>query len=263
MAKLLGKGGMNSTPGTPPAMVDTPAPQEQEQVQAPTPQEEKPEPVKDVPVVATETNSSDQQLGELSRAGENSTADPALVAQDPNDSGGWSYGLYQFSSSSGVVQDFVSWLQKKPAPYDEYGNQLAQSGRPTCDESFADKWRELGVIDPGGFGNLQDEYATSLYFDEGANRLISCYGFNPRDHSIALQQVLFSNCVQHGTYWGSEIIHLAIEATGEEYPSDKDIIYYVYEIKLTDMSWSSGAPNDRPGLFARWNRERDMAISRL
>ena len=49
------------------------------------------------------------RLGELSGKYE-SNSNPAIVARSAGDAGGWSYGLYQFSSEAGSVQDFVEWL---------------------------------------------------------------------------------------------------------------------------------------------------------
>jgi hypothetical protein len=80
-----------------------------------------------------------------------------------------------------------------------------------------------------------------------------------------LQQVLFSNCVQHGSYYGAEVFGDAakLAASNLNEMSEYDIIYNIYEVKLTDMSWSSGSPELRPGLFSRWHREREDALSLL
>lgn len=204
------------------------------------------------------------RLGSLSAKYE-SSGNAATVAQTEGDAGGWSYGIYQFASGPGVVQKFVEWLQQQPEPYTEYGNQLAAAGNPTCDQSFADKWAEIGTADEEGFGDLQDQYTQSIYFDSGADNLMGNYGFDISPRSVALKQVLFSNCVQHGSYYGAEVFRDAADLAGQnlEDMSDHDIIYNIYELKLTDMSWSSGSPNLRPGLFRRWNDERDDALAML
>jgi len=204
------------------------------------------------------------RLGTLSAKYE-SSGDAASVSQSSGDGGGWSYGIYQFASAKGVVQSFVQWLQQQPAPYAEYGNQLANAGDPTCDQSFADKWAEIGNADPNGFGDLQDAYTSEGYYNTGASILLNKYNFDIGAHSNALQQVLFSNCVQHGTYYGAEVFQDAANLVGQDLNSmsDHDIIYNIYEVKLTDMSWSSGSPDERPGLFARWNNERQDALEML
>lgn len=204
------------------------------------------------------------RLGTLSAKYE-SNGDPAAVSQTSQDAGGWSYGIYQLASNAGKVQNFVNWLCRQEAPYDEYGRQLAKAGNPHSDQSFVDKWREIGMIDREGFAGLQDEYVKPDYYDAGAERLLSWYGFTINERSNAVQQVLFSNCIQHGSYYGAEVFGDAANLAGKELKdmTDYDIIYHIYELKLTDMSWSSGSPSLRPGLFSRWQRERTDALSLL
>lgn len=203
-------------------------------------------------------------LGSLSAKYE-SDGNPASVAQDSGDAGGWSYGLYQFASAMGVVQDFIVWLQKQPQPADDYGRQLAAAGDPTCDPSFVQSWRQIATAAPDNFGQLQDDYARTLYFDPGARNLLSWYNFDINSRSNALQQVLFANCVQHGPRYGSEVFGDAASLTGRQLAAldDKDIIYNIYEVKLTDPAWSSGSPDDRQALYARWESERTEALALL
>jgi hypothetical protein len=204
------------------------------------------------------------RIGELSAKYE-SGDDPAAVSQDSNDSGSWSYGIYQFSSAAGTVQNFVSYLEQREEPWKNYGDVLAAAGDPTCDQSFVDKWQELGTIDSEGFAQLQDDYVKPEYYDPGAQILLDKYGFDISGHSDALKAVLWSNCVQHGPTYGAEVFQDAANYVGEDINamSDHDLIYYIYEVKLTDPSWSSGSPADRPGLFARWRSEREDALAML
>lgn len=205
-----------------------------------------------------------ERLGSLSAKYE-SNGNPAAVSQSTGDGGGWSYGIYQFASGVGKVQDFVDWLCQHAAPYDEYGRQLAATGNPCCDQSFVEKWQDIGNIDSEGFGALQDEYVKPQYYDSGATNLLHWYDFHIEEHSNALQQVLFSNCIQHGSYYGAEVFGDAAELAGKkiEGMSDAELIHFIYEVKLTDLSWSSGSPELRPGLFSRWNRERQDALDLL
>lgn len=205
-----------------------------------------------------------ERLGSLSAKYE-SNGDPAAVSQSDGDGGGWSYGIYQFSSAAGKVQDFVAWLCSYQPPYDEYGRQLAAAGDPCNSQSFIEKWQEIGNVDADGFGALQDEYVKPQYYDAGADNLQTWYTFDISQHSNALKQVLFSNCIQHGSYYGAEVFGDAAKLKGDDLNSmsDADIIYYIYEVKLTDMSWSSGSPELRPGLFSRWHNEREDALQLL
>lgn len=77
--------------------------------------------------------------------------------------------------------------------------------------------------------------------------------------------MLFSNCVQHGSYYGAEVFGDAAKLVNSDLQemADYHIIYNIYEVKLTDMSWSSGSPDLRPGLFNRWQNERADALNLL
>ncbi|WP_019553640.1 VgrG-related protein [Propionispira raffinosivorans] len=202
-----------------------------------------------------------ERLGALSAKYE-SNNNPARVSQSNGDGGGWSYGIYQFASAAGVVQNFIHWLCQHEVPYDEYGRQLASAGDPSSDQSFVDKWEDIGNTDADGFAMLQDEYVKPQYYDAGAEKLIEWYNFDISQHSNALQQVLFSNCIQHGTYYGAQVFGDAAKFVEKDLNSmnEADIINFIYEVKLTDMSWSSGSPQLRPGLFARWKNEREDAL---
>jgi hypothetical protein len=204
------------------------------------------------------------RIGELSAKYE-SNGDPAAVSQSDGDAGGWSYGIYQFASAVGKIQEFVEWLCRQSAPYDGYGRQLASAGDPICDQSFVDKWQEIGNADPEGFAQLQDDFVKPQYFDAGAQILLDEYGFDISGHSDALKAVLWSNCVQHGPVYGAEVFKDAADLAGQNISmmSDRSLIYNIYEVKLTDMSWSSGSPELRPGLFNRWRNEREDALAIL
>ena len=131
--------------------------------------------------------------------------------------------------------------------------------------NVADKWVEIGNVDPQGFAQLQDDYVKPQYFDSAAQRLLDKYGFDISGHSDALKSVLWSNSVQHGPMYGAEVFQDAADLVGQDITtmSDHDLIYYIYEVKLTDPSWSAGSPADRPGLFSRWQQEREDALAML
>lgn len=203
-------------------------------------------------------------LGDLSGKYE-SGGNPACVSQESNHSGDWRYGIFQFSSASGVVQHFVQWLQRRPAPYCEYANQLAQAGDRAQEQGFVKKWLEISSADPVGFGKEQNDYAKLMYFDRGADHLLANYYFDILQCSEALQQVLFANCVQHGSFYGAEVFREAADLAGQYLCSmtERDIIHYIYEVKLTDVSWSSGKSVDRQQLLRRWQDERNDALIML
>lgn len=205
-------------------------------------------------------------LGYLSILGEvGPNADPGTVSQNPNDAGGWSYGIYQLSSKPGSVQAFVAWLQQLPQPWKNYGDVLAAAGDPRSDASFVTAWRSIATVDPGHFGQLQDDYVAERYFAPAADILRASYGFDIVPRSLPLKQVLFSNAVQHGPRYGAAAFKEGADSVGRSLAgmTDADIIQALYDNKIADPAWSSGSPACRPGLFARWGRERDTALALL
>jgi hypothetical protein len=205
-------------------------------------------------------------LGYLSILGEvGPNADPGTVSQTSGDAGGWSYGLYQLASNPGVVQSFVVWLQQLPQPWKNYGDVLAAAGDPRWDASFVTAWQSIAMVDPGHFGQLQDEYAAERYFTPAAAILLDSYGLDIGQRSLPLKQVLFANAVQHGPRYGAVAFKEGADSVGKSLDdmADADIIKALYDNKITDPAWSSGSPACRPGLFARWGRERDTALELL
>lgn len=203
-------------------------------------------------------------LGQLSEHYE-SRGDPACVSSGVGDAGGRSYGKYQFSSALGVVTNFVNWLCGYPVPeLANYGVVLKAAGAVNS-PGFIAKWQEIGRIDPGHFGELQRQYTQLQYYDKAAANLLNWYGFDIAGRSLALRNVLWSNAVQHGAYYGAQIFRdaalLAKKVLLEM--SDADLIWNIYEVKLTDPSWSSGSPSLRDNLRNRWRSERNNALSML
>lgn len=202
-------------------------------------------------------------LGDLSSKYE-SNGNPATVSGGEGDAGGVSYGCYQFASNMGVPQKFVQWCCSYPdEALANYGKVLSQY--QVNSEEFIDTWETIGNTDPYGFFRLQHEYTKECYYDSGVQELKNRYGFDIEQRSDALKDVLWSACVQFGSYYGAINFGEAADLFGSNLDSmdDKDIIYYIYEKRLIDESYSSGSPSLRPGLFARWRSEREDALGML
>lgn len=204
-----------------------------------------------------------RQLGELSAKYE-SCGDPAAVSCSAGDAGGVSYGLYQFATNCGVPQAFVEWLQTQPEPWANYGRALASSGQPG-EIGFSQCWKDIGETDPGGFGQLQHDYVKAVYYDSAAQMLRDQLGFEIEARSEALKQVLWSRAVQYSAHWMPELFQNAADMAAQSLDDidDEELIANIYEVNLTDPSWTSGSPSLRPGLFNRFRNEREEALAML
>ena len=239
--------------------------------------------IKEVEIEVPASNNVDiEKVAILARKYE-SNGDPACVANNPGDLGGVSYGLYQFASNVGVVDHFVKWLCNYP------DNALANYGRVLAkykvnSQGFIDQWKELGTIDAGNFGKLQDEYIKIQYYDTAANRLLKEY-FDLNKHTDALKAVVLSRSVQNGPGGCVKLFKIAADKRGQPNLSyvdnsyfDGDIINAIYDFLIVecDLSkpdsqgiWRSpddfchGSKSIIYALRSRFIRERSDALSIL
>lgn len=198
-------------------------------------------------------------LGELSAKYE-SNGDMATISTGEGDKGGRSYGCYQFSSTMGVVDSFVQYLGEN---YPEYYERLSKYEVGT--NEFDAAWLYLALNEHDGFFEAAHNYTKSVYYDAASRNLLEKLNINLEEHSNALKNVVWSAAVQFSAGWIVELFEDAAKLAGKyvEEMLDSDWIYWTYAVRLTDLSWSSGSPSLRPGLFNRWNRERDEALEML
>lgn len=81
-------------------------------------------------------------LGILSAKHE-SNGHPGTISHGIGDSGGVSYGAYQFSSTIGIPVNFVEWLKDKNMDfYIRLKQALAKDGNK-CGENFNSTWSDI------------------------------------------------------------------------------------------------------------------------
>ena len=215
-------------------------------------------------------------LGKLSAQYE-SDGNPAEVSTGVGDAGGISYGKYQLASNVGSVDDFLEWGECQTGFYKDYTDALLASGEINSD-GFIAKWREIGSVDPTGFGKMQDDYFMYAYYGRAAELLESNY-FHMDNHSDALKEVVFSRAVQYGI--GSkerntgvigiffDALDMMAERLGLDLPNlsyidalrfDYDLIACIYDVCMT-TEWNSGAL--RESLNNRFVNEKAQALDML
>lgn len=176
---------------------------------------------------------------------------PATISTGKGDSGGVSYGTYQLATNTGSVANFVAWLVMRSDFGRDYG--IALSHYQPGSREFSAEWLALAETDPDGFGGLQDEFVTPRYYDAAAS-VAQERGIDTDTMPDALKAVLFSNAIQHGPQNAGELLADCYD------PDPAEWIRKIYDTKINDPDWSSGAPDLRPGLFARWESEKQDAI---
>lgn len=212
-----------------------------------------------------------------------SSGDPGAVSSGRGDIGGISYGLYQFASNVGVVDTFVDWLRSYPDDaLANYGRVLAK--HKVNSEGFINQWKELGRLDPGNFGRLQDEYIKKQYYDTAAQRLKK-ENFDIEKHTNALRSVLLSRSIQNGPGGCVKLFKIACERLGHPNLSyiddsyfDKDIISAIYDFLIEECDsavmkndgyyhstydFCHGGKNVINGLRNRFVHEKEDALNLL
>lgn len=173
-----------------------------------------------------------------------SNGDPACVSSGEGDLGGISYGLYQLASNVGSVDEFLAWLCDYPVPeLANYGKVL--SSLKVNSEAFIQQWKDIGTIDPGNFGMLQDAYIMERYYGQ-ASRLLCRENFCADKHTIAMRATILSRAVQNGASGCVEVFKATCERMG--YPNlsyvddpyfDNELIAAVYDLLIAECDSAS------------------------
>ncbi len=168
-------------------------------------------------------------LGSLSAKYE-SNGNPASISAG-NDTGGASYGAYQFSSYYGVPLEFAKWC-KSSGEGVLTGQRLIDAHKldgDTYGENFKSTWKAIAAEDAQGFLVLQHNYTKASYYDVMVSKLESqVNGFDIDDYTIAFKNVVWSRAVQQGA--NSDVIVKAFENLGGFKKQNEDVlIRAVYE----------------------------------
>ena len=205
-------------------------------------------------------------LGDLSKKYE-SNGEPGTISSGYGDAGGKSYGMYQFSSTMGVVDNYVKWLRDNGY---WFGDELAKY---TVGSSyFDDAWRFLANSDNrGDFERSQHDYAKIIYYDRACSILADA-GYHIEKHSKTMKDVVWSRAIQYGPYQIVEMFDDACTSVlggkfNLSYVDDKSfderMIKAVYLDVCSTPGWTNGSPSLREGLYARFRNECADALNML
>ena len=205
-------------------------------------------------------------LGDLSKKYE-SNGEPGTISSGYGDAGGKSYGMYQFSSTMGVVDNYVKWLRDNGYWFVE---ELAKY---TVGSSyFDDAWKYLANSgNRHDFEKSQHDFTKALYYDKACN-LLADSGYHVNKHSRAMKDVVWSRAVQYGPY---QIVDMFDEACTlvlggkfnlsyvDDKSFDKSMIEAIYLEVCSTPGWTNGSPSLREGLYARFRNECADALNML
>ena len=174
------------------------------------------------------TDSEEFLLGSLSAKYE-SNGKPETIS-DGKDTGGVSYGAYQFSSVYGVPMEFVNWCITSGEGA-ETGERLLLAYRAdgnTYGESFNAEWKRIAAENATAFLILQHNFTKAKFYDVMVAKLeAKVHGFKADNYTVALKNVIWSRAVQQGV--NSDVIFKAIENIGGfRYQAEDILIKAIY-----------------------------------
>jgi hypothetical protein len=191
------------------------------------------------------------KLGAVSAKYEAGGWNPGAVSSGKGDYGGVSYGMPQFSTTTGSAKSFVNWL-KKSNP--DMGNAFGNYSPGTAE--FGDAWKNVASRYGDAFGNIQNQYVYDNMVMPFVQRAKEKTGVD-LNATPALRELAFSTAIQFGgagTY-----------ALGNINPdmSEKDIINAVYNNKINniDTYFRSSGKDVRNGVRNRFVNERNDLLA--
>jgi LysM repeat protein len=205
-------------------------------------------------------------LGKLSEKFETGGRGCGTVSGGQGDRGGVSYGTYQMSSKpkGGTV---TIYIKETDFPFKTNFANLVP-GTP----QFTAAWKQLAAAQRDAFQASQHDFIKRTHFDQLAAKVKARDGLDVTTRSHALQDVMWSTAVQHGSGGGAAIVHTAIGTLGGLSQSDPDydrrLIIAVYAERgrtrngvLVHFSGNSQAV--QKGVANRFKAEQSAALKML
>ncbi|MDR3569265.1 MAG: hypothetical protein P4L43_14650 [Syntrophobacteraceae bacterium] len=206
-------------------------------------------------------SSRGQEIGALSARFESGGLGPGVVGYDPT--GGTSYGIYQISSRAGTMKLFIDYLSKS-AP--DIAQKLQAAGPANTGGRSGEMprvWKQLGADDPVRFQKLQTNFIQQTLYLPTVQQISEKTGLDISKAPKALQEVLWSTAVQHGSKGAADIFTKAIasvQSNSDQFGVAK-LIDTVYGIRAT--RFSSSGPGIRAAVKTRFREEGKIALSML
>ncbi len=197
--------------------------------------------------------SSGKGRGFISAKYETGGYDGGLVSNGSGDYGGVSYGIPQFSTTTGSANSFVKWLK---ASYPEMGNYFGSASAGSQD--FNNAWKQVYQKYGNQFSKAQTDYAYSQFVQPLVNLARQKTGID-YTRSNALMELIYSTAIQFGG--GS----LGLKALGNVNSgmSDRDIVNASYDTKIANYQnfFKSSSPDVQESVRNRFKNERNDVLA--
>lgn len=196
------------------------------------------------------TFSANDEVGVLSEKYETGGRGVGTISSGKDDPGGISYGPWQLSSKKETLS---AYLESEEAG--QYGRQFR--GLKINSPEFQRRWKEVSEADPGGFAKSQHDFLLR----QNVNPVMSYAASKGIDTSSkTIQNVLWSQAIQHGLRGNKEIIDLAVKkGNPKDVPSMIDALYSARSTYVAKLS--SLRANVKESLLNRYRSEGSDALA--
>lgn len=130
-------------------------------------------------------------------------------------------------------------------------------------QGFDSAWKAIAGTNPAKFQQLQHGFIKQSHYDPAANRIKSSLGFDVSKYSPAVQNVLWSTAVQHGSAGAVNVFRGAGIRQGM---SDAEIIRRVYNERAANNGmkyFSRSSSGIRQSVVNRFRNEMQDALKML
>jgi hypothetical protein len=197
-------------------------------------------------------------LGALSKKYESGNSGPGTIARNAGDIGGASYGTYQIATKTGTMATFIKFLKTS---YPSMYAALSKFAAGTV--QFDAAWIALAKTKKDEFDAAQHEFIKSSHYDPAVNKIKLAIGLDINQCSIALQNVVWSISVQHGSGGACNLFKNASIKSGMR---DEEIIRLVYTERGANNGhkyFGSSSSSIRQSVVNRFNNELQDALKLL
>ncbi len=206
-------------------------------------------------------NYPEQALGALSARFESGGGGPGVIGYDQN--GGTSYGTYQISSKAGTMKLFIDYLSQHAPDLAQKLEAAGPANTGSRSGKMPEVWKQLTAADPARFEKLQSDFIDQTLYLPAVQQIADRTGLDISKAPRALQEVLWSTAVQHGSKGAADIFTNAIktvESQNDQLGMAK-LIGTVYDMRAN--SFASSGPGVRAAVMNRFKEEGKIALAML
>jgi hypothetical protein len=197
-------------------------------------------------------------LGSLSAKWESGHLGPGAISSGYGDPGGASYGLFQLSSNTGTLQDYLNSEGLEYMP-------ILKKHTPGTRE-FNQNWKMLADLDKKIFSKTQYDFINRTHYRRFCRKIENHFQLDINEFSSVIKDVIWSTAVQHGP--ANTVFENAFEDDEIFVMTEEEIINRIYNERLRKADgklvyFPNVSRLVENGLINRYHKEKEMALSRL